>query len=178
MNMLKINTIVKDTDTYKYKEHKITYYLILDHEERRKTRQRVTLSDGTMASLILPRGSILLDGDLLEGNNKEIIKVVAESEDLMEAKADNINSYAKALYHMGNRHAPVEISVSSLIIRCKPCSILKSLLESLGLYVRELKAPFEPLKGSFLSNAHTHYHEKINEHFHDLTKDQSQKSHT
>jgi len=43
--------------------------IVLPFDLRRKSRFRTTLADGTEATLFLPRGSLLRDGDLLEAED-------------------------------------------------------------------------------------------------------------
>ncbi|MDR2350972.1 MAG: urease accessory protein UreE [Deltaproteobacteria bacterium] len=129
--------------------------LLLDHESRRKVRKLVTLEDGERAALRLPRGTRLKDGDLLSGDSGEVVMVAAEPEELMEAKARNVREHAAAVYHLGNRHVPVEIA-EDLTLRFSPSPVLKTLLESLNLEVREIEAPFEPLFETAVPPGHVH----------------------
>jgi urease accessory protein len=52
---------------------------------------------------------------------------------------------------LGNRHVPVEIAPTYL--RLSPDSVLKAMLEQLGVEVREEVAPFEPETGAY---GHSH----------------------
>jgi urease accessory protein len=143
-------------------------FLSLDHEERGKSRLRMRLSDGRDAALVLPRGTRLRDGDILLSLSGELLELRAEPEELMEASAAASHDFYLAIYHLGNRHAPIEIK-EGLKLAFKPSNPLKALMESLNLKVMEIREPFEPIKGcagSGHSHGHEHAHSHDNDHGH------------
>ncbi|MBV8377812.1 MAG: urease accessory protein UreE, partial [Verrucomicrobia bacterium] len=83
--------------------------LVLTFDLRRKSRFRTTLADGTEAALFLPRGWVLRDGDLLQAEDGTLIRVESAPERVLLVTADTPYTLTRAAYHLGNRHAPVEI---------------------------------------------------------------------
>jgi urease accessory protein len=73
---------------------------------------------------------------------------------------------ARAAYHLGNRHVPVEVGEGYL--RLAADHVLKEMLEGLGATVAGMQAPFEPEAGAYgASQGHAHSHEHDHEHGHD-----------
>ena len=57
--------------------------LVLPFDLRQKSRLRATLDNGVEAALFLPRGTVLRHGDLLEAEDRTLIRVVAAPEDVL-----------------------------------------------------------------------------------------------
>src|SRR5215831_18589389 len=89
--------------------------LELSFEDRRKARQRTRLEDGEEVALFLDRGTILRGGDCLEARDGRIVRIVAAAEALMEVSTADATLLARAAYHLGNRHCPVEIGERLLL---------------------------------------------------------------
>src|SRR5258707_1991203 len=81
--------------------------LMLQFEQRQKSRLRTTVVGGEEIGLLLPRGTILRGGELLRADDGRVVRVVAASEDLLEVRCANGEALARAAYHLGNRHTPV-----------------------------------------------------------------------
>jgi len=128
--------------------------LQLPFEERRKVRQRTNLSNGEEVALFLERGSILRSGDCLLGDDGRVVRVVAACEPLMEVKADDAGVLARAAYHLGNRHCPVEVRDRAL--RFPADHVLAEMLTALGLRAEPISAPFEPEAGAYAAGHHHH----------------------
>jgi len=79
--------------------------------------------------------------------------VVAAPEPLLEVRTEDATLLARAAYHLGNRHVPVEVRERALRIARDP--VLGSLLTQLGLDIEEIEAPFEPESGAY---GHSHAH--------------------
>jgi urease accessory protein len=148
----------------------------LSFEQRRKSRLLVTLDDGREAALLLPRGTILHDGDLLrvDGDPTAMVAVRAAAEMLSVARAGDPHLIARAAYHLGNRHVPLEIEREWLAYEHD--HVLDDMVRELGLTVETRVAPFEPEAGGYRhdtlpsqahgaprSNAHAH----ARDHSHD-----------
>jgi urease accessory protein len=71
----------------------------------------------------------------------------------MEAHGADARTLARAAYHLGNRHVPVEVGAGWL--RFQPDTVLAGMLTGLGVPVRELRAPFEPEAGAYAAG-HQH----------------------
>jgi urease accessory protein len=126
--------------------------LALPFEERRKARQRTVLSSGEEVALFLDRGTILRGGDCLLGDDGRLIRVVAAPEPLMEVAASDASLLARAAYHLGNRHCPVEVRTSAL--RFPADHVLAEMLHGLGLEATPVSAPFEPEAGAYAAGHH------------------------
>ncbi len=87
-----------------------TASVTLPVDMRVKSRIKVTLNDGRQAGLLLPRGLLLRDGDILSNENgDEFIKVIAADEAVSVVRCANPFMLAKACWHLGNRHVPLQI---------------------------------------------------------------------
>jgi urease accessory protein len=121
--------------------------LILPFELRQKSRLRATSVAGTEFALLLPRGTVLRDGDRLRAANGLIIAVQAASESVSTARSDDVTRFARVCYHLGNRHMPLQIGAGWL--RYLADHVLDKMVEELGLTVVHEQAPFEPEAGAY-----------------------------
>jgi urease accessory protein len=139
--------------------------LELPFERRRKTRLRVHLADGEEATLMLPRGTVLRGGDLLRASDGRMIEVVASAESVLHVECSSPEALARAAYHLGNRHVPVEVGAGYL--RLASDHVLEQMLKGLGARVTLMQAPFEPESGAYASHAHNGLFMVRNHHTHD-----------
>jgi urease accessory protein len=132
--------------------------LTLPLQQRVKCRARVVLDDGREAGVFLPRGSTLRAGDLLRSEQGLVVEVVAADEDLSLLRSDDALLLARACYHLGNRHVPVQISPGA--IRYAHDHVLDDMISGLGLTVLREKGPFEPEPGAYGGSVagHGHHH--------------------
>lgn len=121
--------------------------LCLTAEERARSRQTLTASNGQPVQLQLPRGTIVQDGDRLYSDAGIVVQVVAKSEPVFTVTAQTTLDLLQAAYHLGNRHVPLEITATYL--RLSPDSVLRQLLEHRGLQVIEENQPFQPEIGAY-----------------------------
>jgi urease accessory protein len=133
--------------------------LSLPFELRQKTRLRTVLGNGEEVGLFLPRGAGLRDGDRLEADDGRIIGVVAAAEALAEVRCADLQQLARVAYHLGNRHAPVEVGPGWL--RFAADDVLAAMVRGLGADVRAVAAPFEPERGAYGAGAHQHTGEAL-----------------
>jgi urease accessory protein len=131
--------------------------LVLPFDLRRKSRFRTTLSNGTEAALFLPRGSMLRDRDLLEAEDGTLVRVESARENVLLVTAETPHALMRAAYHLGNRHAPVELGENFLKLETDP--VLREMLVQLGVRVREEYSPFEPEGGAY-GGGHRHGHDE------------------
>jgi urease accessory protein len=127
--------------------------LKLPFESRQKSRLRAKLASGEEVALILPRGEILRGGDLVTGSDGRIFEVASENEKLLHVECATPAALAKAAYHLGNRHVPVEVGEGYL--RIAPDHVLEEMLKGLGAKVHPVEAPFEPEAGAY-GGGHRH----------------------
>jgi urease accessory protein len=131
-------------------------HLVLPFEQRQKSRFLAQLSDGREIGVMLPRGITLRHGDLLEAEDGTLIQIEAAKEKVLRVTADTPLQLARAAYHLGNRHTPVELQKSCLIFEHD--LVLKEMLEGLRVRVEETDLPFEPERGAYSSGGHLHHH--------------------
>ena len=145
--------------------------LVLPFHSRSKSRLRVTLSDGREAGVFLPRGSVLRGGDRLQSDSGEWVLVVAAEEPVSRVTASDPVAFARACYHLGNRHVPLQIGDGFACYLQD--SVLDQMARGLGVHVEEALLPFEPEAGAYSAgHEHTHSHEHApeahsHEHEHD-----------
>jgi urease accessory protein len=131
--------------------------LVLPFGERSKSRLRAVLDNGEEAGLFLERGSVLRNGDLLLADDGRVVEVQAAPETVSTVHTENVLMLARASYHLGNRHVPLQIGPGWL--RYVHDHVLDDMLRGFGLEVTVEKAPFEPEGGAYVAAAsHTHAH--------------------
>ncbi len=128
--------------------------LVLPFELRQKSRLRTTVAGGEEIGLFLERGTVLRDGDCLQADDGRIVRVAAAPEDLMEGRCAEPDALARAAYHLGNRHAPVQIGSGWL--RFAADEVLAAMVRGLGATVTPVTAPFEPEAGAYAAGRHAH----------------------
>lgn len=126
--------------------------LVLPFELRQKSRLRATTVSGTELALLLPRGTVLRDGDRLRAANNLIIEVQAAAEAVTTARSDDATRFARACYHLGNRHVPLQVGAGWL--RYLADHVLDRMVGELGLSVAHEQAPFEPEAGAYHQHSH------------------------
>jgi urease accessory protein len=128
--------------------------LVLPFELRQKSRLRTVLSSGEEIGLFLDRGTVLRHGDVLLGDDGRIVRVKAAPEDLLEARCADAAALARVAWHLGNRHAAVQVGDGW--IRFATDEVLATMLQGLGATVTAVRAPFEPEGGAYGSGHHAH----------------------
>lgn len=147
--MHKITSVAAGSDTVPFAG------LTLPFEKRQICRQRVVLDNGDEASLIIDRGTVLRDGDLLATEDGEVIQVHAANETVSTVYTEDCQELARAAYHLGNRHVSLEVQPGRL--RYLHDHVLDHMVDELGLMVVVEEAPFEPESGAY-SHGHEHGH--------------------
>ena len=120
--------------------------LALPFDLRSRSRLRARLSDGREVAVVLPRGTVLRGGVLLAGAGM-LVRVVAADEDIVDARADSAIALARAAYHLGNRHVPVQVCEDRLVLGYDP--VLVDMLVRMGVRIQRGWAPFEPEGGAY-----------------------------
>ena len=132
--------------------------VVLNYEERKKSRHRCATRCGQDLGWFLPRGHILSHGEVLKAASGELIAVIAAEEAVSEARTDNSLLLMRGAYHLGNRHVPLQIN--SDFLRYQQDHVLDDMLLGLGLQVTHQQAPFQPENGAYHGGAgHHHHHE-------------------
>lgn len=132
-----------------------TATLTLPLDKRVRGRLRVTLDDGTAAGVFLDRGQVLRDGDLLATADGVVIRVRAAVEPVSRVRCDDPLLWARACYHLGNRHVPLQIGHGLLLYQRD--HVLDDMLRGLGLWPEAVELPFDPEPGAY-GGGHGHTH--------------------
>lgn len=134
-----------------------TNTLTLPYALRQRTRQRVIIDNGEVASLRLPRGTVLRPGQRLSTGDGRVVEVRAAAEEISIACTQDPLALSRACYHLGNRHVLLQISLDS--VSYLRDSVLDQMVQGLGLSVRHASAPFEPEAGAYQGH-HLHGEER------------------
>jgi len=135
--------------------------VVLDYDERYRRRIAMTGVRGLEFLLDLPEAVTLSHGDGLKLEDGRIVEVVAAPEPLAELRARDAFALARLAWHLGNRHAPTELTRKSLRIRRDP--VLEDMARALGAEIVEIEAPFNPEGGAYVGG---HAHEALRGHDH------------
>ena len=129
----------------------------LNLETRIKSRLRITLDDGRDAGLMLERGQLIRGGELLSDEaGSEVIRIIAADEQVSTVRCADPLQLARAAYHLGNRHVPLQIEAG--FVRYQHDHVLDDMVRGFGLEVLVEQAPFEPEAGAYQSAPHSHAH--------------------
>ncbi len=125
----------------------------LPWSERHRRRLRLHDDAGSPFLLDLERATILADGDGLLIDSGGIIAVVAAAEPVIEVMPASAAEAARLAWHLGNRHAPVQVLADGGL-RLLDDPILAAMLRGLGAVVIQRQAPFAPEAGAYAALAH------------------------
>lgn len=131
--------------------------LTLAFDARCKSRLAATLDSGEEVALLLPRGTVLRDGDVLVADDGGLVRVVAAPESVLYVRAKDVLTLTRAAYHLGNRHTPVEVGADYLKLEYDP--VLADMLKRLGASVDQVEMPFQPETGAY-GGGHRHGHDE------------------
>ncbi|HWF96729.1 MAG TPA: urease accessory protein UreE [Xanthobacteraceae bacterium] len=121
--------------------------VVLDASERHRRRLVLTAERGTTLLLDLPHATTLHDGDGLVLDDGAVVGVIGKPEPLYEIAASNACELARLAWHLGNRHADVQLIGERLRIRRD--HVLAAMLERLSAQVTAIEAPFDPESGAY-----------------------------
>jgi urease accessory protein len=142
--------------------------LPLPYEMREKTRLRAALASGEEVALFLKRGTVLRGGDLLQGDDGRVVRVVALEEPVLEVECHDALEFARCAYHLGNRHTPVQIlgrqADGHFTLRIRTDHVLADMLAGLGAHSHAVMAPFEPESGAYGGHSHVGSHDHDHDH--------------
>ena len=137
----------------------------LPFDVRIRSRARIALDGGGEAGFILPRGHLLRGGDVLaDETGQYLLRIQAAAETVSTLYCDDPLQLARACYHLGNRHVPLQIGPG--FARYQHDHVLDDMLVQMGLHVVVEQAPFEPEAGAYQSAPHGHSHGHVHDHGH------------
>jgi urease accessory protein len=131
--------------------------LTLPYDARCKSRLAATLDTGEEVGVVLPRGTVLRDGDMLVADDGGLVRVIAAAEGVLLVRAPDRLTLTRAAYHLGNRHTPVEVGADELKLEADP--VLEDMLKRLGAQVERATLPFQPEAGAY-GGGHRHGHDE------------------
>ena len=138
----------------------------LTHEQRDRGRLKLTSTDGEEVRVFLERGKALLVGEYLKSHCGKIVQVQGAPEPVTEATCDDWHTFARACYHLGNRH--VKLQVGDKWLRITPDHVLEQMLELLELSITRKEAVFVPENGAYFKglggHSHSHGHGHDDDH--------------
>ena len=149
--------MLKFTRRLTLKNQLFTDELVLPFDERKKGRLKAVTVKGQSAGIFIERGEVMRDGTLLQAETGEVIRVTAANEAVTTARCSDPLMFAKACYHLGNRHVPLQVGDNWL--RYQIDHVLDEMVALLGLKIDHEHAPFEPESGAYAKgHAHEHNH--------------------
>jgi len=135
--------------------------LELPFELRQKSRLRARLASGAEVGLMLPRGTVMRGGDVVQTTDGREVEIVAAKEKLLHIESEQL---ARVAYHLGNRHVPVQLGAG--FVRIAEDHVLEELAKKLGARVSHVEAPFEPEAGAYHRHDEMGHGGRIHDHFH------------
>lgn len=132
-------------------------HLVLAFDARKKSRQLARLDSGEEIGILLPPGTILRDGDVIESEDGSLFKIQAAREGLMSATAPDAFQLLRAAYHLGNRHVAIQLQPDRILLPVDP--VLKEMLLGLGLTIAMVSEQFTPETGAY-GGGHKHGHDE------------------
>jgi len=128
----------------------------LDHQGRQQRRRRLVTEDGRAFLLDLAGNMQLADGDALLLEDGALVRVAAQMESLLNIHTQDATSLLRIVWHLGNRHLPVEISAQHL--RTTTDHVIAQLVQRLGGHVEAVRAVFTPEAGAYAMAGHAQTH--------------------
>ncbi|SCY03295.1 urease accessory protein [Nitrosospira sp. Nl5] len=129
--------------------------LVLPYELRENSRLRTALASGEEVAIFTARGTVLRNGDLLQGDDDRVVQIIAAEEPTYRITCRTPHNLLRCAFHLGNRHTQTQVGEGFLRI-CQD-SVLKEMLEGLGATVVEESAQFEPETGAYSGGGHHHH---------------------
>ncbi|MBQ0757292.1 MAG: urease accessory protein UreE [Amphritea sp.] len=136
--------------------HGVVYTtVVLSQEQRDRGRLKLTGENGEEVRLFLERGKPLLVGEYLKTTCGKYVQVEGAVEAVTYAECDDWQTFARACYHLGNRH--VKLQVGERWLRMQPDHVLEEMLELLGLTLTHQETVFVPESGAYSNGGHHHH---------------------
>jgi urease accessory protein len=143
-------------------KEKATGTLTLDFDGRHRRRIRLTADQGEGVLLDLPKAVAMADGDGLQLEDGQWLKVRAATELVVEVRHKDPNQLVHLAWHLGNRHLPTEIR--DQVLRIRPDHVIEKMLHGFGANLVKVQAPFQPEGGAYGSH---HHDDRDGEHHHE-----------
>jgi urease accessory protein len=136
----------------------------LTYDDRKRARLKIETQKGFTAGIQIERGYILKHGSCLQSEDGELLEVYAKPESVSRASVADACLFAKACYHLGNRHVSLQIEDGLLLYQQD--YVLDDMLLGLGIQVEHRQAMFEPESGAYRSTHEQHHEGEHQNHRH------------
>ncbi len=125
---------------------KIDSEIVLSFELREQGRLQTRLADGEEVTIMAGTGTILRNGDLLEGDDGRVVRILAAKEATYRVECDTPRDLLRCAFQLGLHCKQVHIgSIGAYCyLRIRHDPALKTMLEQLGATVIDEHAAFEP----------------------------------
>lgn len=120
--------------------------VVLDADGRRRRRTVLTGENGTTFLLDLESPVTLRDGDGLVLDDGSIVAVRGITEQLTEVAGKSGFDLVRFAWHIGNRHAGLQVVEQALRIRSD--HVIEAMLKQMGAVMTPVEAPFNPEPGA------------------------------
>ncbi len=137
-------------------EEKAVGTLSLDFDARHRRRIRLTTDHGEDVLLDLPKTVAMANGDGLQLDDGNWLRIQAAAELIVEVKHKDRHQLMRLAWHLGNRHLPTEIRDDALRIR--PDHVIEDMLHRFEAELVKVEVPFQPEGGAYGGNGHHHNH--------------------
>lgn len=117
--------------------------VILSADDRQRRRMMLTAENGTAFLLDLPSPTTLCPGDGLVLDDGTVVAVAGEPEALSEMVPATPSDLVRLAWHLGNRHAGIQIMADRL--RFRRDHVLEDMVRSFGASIQSVNAPFDPV---------------------------------
>lgn len=170
--MLRVTTLVHESTKVPFDK------VVLTSDERHLRRKVLTLGNGDRILVDLPQATMLSHGDRLVLEDGREAEILAAEEDLMEVVPRDPLHLLELAWHLGNRHLPAQIETGRILVARD--HVIRDMLAGLGATVRDVSAPFQPVRGAYhhheggghAAHGHHHDHDHPHDHGHDQGHDQ------
>jgi len=137
--------------------------LILPFAQRQVKQGFLFGVKGLCVEVDLPDTVRLRTDDALLLDDGSLVEVLAEAEPLFEIRAADLAGLARLAWHLGDRHVPIQVLERRLRFARDPA--IEAMLQSLGVKVTAIEAPFEPEGGAYeAGGGHDHHHDGHDHH--------------
>ncbi len=137
------------------KPEKADYVVKLPYDKRQQSRFKTFTTTGEEVGIILPRGQSMKLNSILLDENGQTLLILGQEEPLTCAICDQPLLWARASYHLGNRHTPVEIRDQRIFFQ--PDHVLEHMLEHLHVSTYRVNGIFNPEDGAYSHGGHHHH---------------------
>lgn len=142
--MLRASSLVRGSDIDRAR---VIDRVVLGADDRHRRRVMLEGEKGARFLLDLPQALALRDGDGLVLDDGTIVLVAGKSEPVLDIEAESAGELARLAWHLGSRHA--EVQVIGEILRIRADHVLEKMLRHLGARITSREAPFDPESGAY-----------------------------